>query len=55
MNLLGTLALAATAAGNGNTQAVAWEFVVTREGATSVDSAESETARGGLAVNVIEC
>lgn len=32
---------------NGNQQALAWEFVVTREGATSVASAEQETTRPG--------
>jgi hypothetical protein len=31
----------------GNTQALAWEFVVTRDGATSVSSANRETTRPG--------
>ena len=35
---------------NENTQAIAWQFVVTREGATSVDSAEWETTRSGGAM-----
>jgi hypothetical protein len=32
---------------NANTQVLAWEFVVTRDGATSVYSAENETSRPG--------
>lgn len=45
----GTLSRAGVA--NGNTQAIAWEFVVTRHGATPVSSAEDETTRtgGGMA------
>lgn len=40
-------ALTGTTAGNRNAQALAWEFVVTRAGATSVSSANYETTRRG--------
>jgi hypothetical protein len=39
--------LSATNARNRNTEAIAWEFVVTRHGATSVYSAENDTSRSG--------
>jgi hypothetical protein len=44
-------ALTGTNVANRNTQAIAWQFVVTRDGATSVDSADSWTTRhgGGMA------
>jgi len=44
-------ALTGTNVLNENTQAIAWQFVVTRDGATSVDSADYETTRrgGGMA------
>jgi hypothetical protein len=40
-------ALTGTAAGNRNTQAIAWQFVVTRKGATSVESDDHETTSSG--------
>jgi hypothetical protein len=47
--------LSGSNAQNVNTQALAWEFVVTRDGATSVSSADQETSRagGGMAPNWI--
>ncbi len=40
-------ALAGAYVPNSNTEAIAWEFVVTRRGATSVYSAEQDTTRSG--------
>lgn len=39
--------LTGTNALGGNTEAIAWQFVVTRRGATSVYSAEADTSRAG--------
>lgn len=39
--------LTRTTVRHGNTQALAWEFIVTRDGATSVSSANYETTRPG--------